>query len=75
MAEDLRKKYVLTTAANYFSRQPDEFLKFEKDKHVTRFLDDMNTIILVASVARDISFSNKVFFLKYKIIFLILTNL
>ena len=60
MAEDFRKKYILTTAANYFSRQPDEFSKYSNDKHLTRFLDDLNTIILVVNLARDISFSNKV---------------
>ena len=70
MAEDYRKTYVLTTAANYFSRKPDDFLKFLNEKHLTRFLDDLNTIILVVNVARDISFSNKVrIFYKSHILF------
>jgi hypothetical protein len=60
MADDYRKKYVLTTASNYFSRQPDEFLKYSNEKHLSKFLDDLNTILLVVNVARDISFSNKV---------------
>lgn len=60
MGDDVRRRYILTTAANYFSREADEFLRYSNEKHLTRFLDDLNTVLLTVNVARDISFTNKV---------------
>lgn len=62
MADDLRKTHILTTAANFFARDPKEFLKQMFDKHLDKFLDDLNVLMLVINATREISITTKVCF-------------
>lgn len=59
MSEDLRKKYILKTATNYLSKDSNALVKFENDSSLNRFLDDLNTTLLVINDSNTISFSNK----------------
>ena len=64
-ADDLRKSYILTTAANFFSKDPKDFLKLSDDRHLTKFLDDLNILMLVINTQGGISLTTKVIFFKY----------
>lgn len=60
-SEDIRKTYVLSTAANYFGKNPDDFLKFANDKNLAKFLDDINTLVLVVTYSKhEVAFTIKV---------------
>jgi dynein heavy chain 2 len=60
MAEDIRKSYILTTAANFFAKDPDNFLKYSDNKHLTKFLDDLNILILIVNVAsKEVTITTK----------------
>ena len=61
MEDDVRKDYILTTASNFFAKEPKEFFKkFAADKHVTKFLDDLNVFMLVVNAAsKEITFTTK----------------
>ena len=62
MEDDVRKEYVLTTASNFFSKDPKDFVKkISGEKHVGRFVDDINTLILVVNKANsEYNFTSKV---------------
>ena len=64
-ADDLRKQYVLTTAANFFSKDPREFSKLSDDRHLNKFLDDLNVLMLVINTQNGINLTTKVNFLIY----------
>lgn len=70
MAEDIRKTYILSTTANFFSKDVNDFQKFAYDKNLTKFLDDLNVLALIVNANREITFTTRVKNLK-KIIFLI----
>jgi hypothetical protein len=58
--EDLRKNYILTTAANFFSRDQREFFKFSDDRQLSKFLDDLNLLMLVINAHNNITITTKV---------------
>ena len=58
--EDSRKIYILTTAANFFSRDPREFSKLSDDRHLSKFLDDLNLLMLVINAQNSITITTKV---------------
>jgi len=60
--EDLRKNFILTTAANFFSRDPREFFKLSDDRHLSKFLDDLNLLMLVINAQNNITLTTKVNF-------------
>jgi hypothetical protein len=58
-ADDLRKHYILTTAANFFSKETKEFLKHADDRHLAKFLDDLNVLMLVVNNTNGIAITTK----------------
>ena len=61
MSEDIRKTYVLSTAANYFGKNADDFLRFANDKNLAKFLDDINVLVLVVTYSKhEVAFTIKV---------------
>ena len=64
-ADDLRKHYILSTAANFFSRDQKEFMRLADDRHLTKFLDDLNLLMLVINTHKEITITTKVIF-KFK---------
>jgi hypothetical protein len=60
MSEDSRKLFILTSAANLFSKSPSDFHKYENDKHLERFLNDLNTLLLIVNYSKEITFTTKV---------------
>ena len=58
-ADDQRRHYILTTAANFFSRDPKEFLRMADDRHLGKFLDDLNILMLVINVHKEITITTK----------------
>lgn len=62
MEDDVRKEYILTTASNFFLKDPREFAKkISGEKHVGRFVDDINTLILVVNkTSGEYNFTSKV---------------
>lgn len=56
MEDDKRKKYIFKIASNFFKRDVNDFQKFASDRELDRFLDDLNTLILVININRDIKF-------------------
>lgn len=60
MDDDVRKNYILSTAANFFQKDPNEFgKKFFNEKNLSKFLDDLNILLLVINSSRDITFTIK----------------
>lgn len=57
MSEDIRKAYILNTAANFFSKDPNEFQKHTSDKNLVKFLDDLNVLALVVNATREVTFT------------------
>lgn len=52
--DDKRKKYVLKLASNYFKRDAGDFLKSSSsDRELGKFLDDLNTPMLVVNVSQS----------------------
>ena len=63
MDDDVRKNFILITAANYFSLEPKEFTKkFYTDRQLGKFLDDLNVIFLIVNSSGEIRFTIKVYF-------------
>jgi hypothetical protein len=61
MTDDKRKRYILTTAANFFSKDPEEFKqRYAGDKHLSKFLDDLNVLALILNGGKEISFTTRV---------------
>ena len=61
MDSDARKLYILSTAANFFQKDPNDFAKkFSSEKSLSKFLDDLNILILVINSTREITFTIKV---------------
>ena len=54
MSEDKRKKYVLKLASNFFKREASDFLESSScDRELSKFLDDLNTPLLVVNVSSN----------------------
>ena len=64
MEEDARKHYILSTAANFFQKDPNDFSKkFLSEKNLSKFLDDLNvSLLIINGASRDISFTIKLNF-------------
>lgn len=62
MSDDIRKTFILNTAANYFSKDPTDFEKYSSDKNLSKFLDDLSVLTLVINFHKDITFTIKVIF-------------
>jgi hypothetical protein len=61
MAEDIRKNYVLNTAANFFSKNPDDLSRYADNKHLTKFLDDLNILCLLINISnKEVTLTTKV---------------
>ena len=61
MEDDIRKYYVLSTTANIFQKDPNDFVKkYFNEKNLTKFLDDLNVLLLVVNSTREITFTIKV---------------
>lgn len=66
-SDDVRKKFILTTTGNFYGLKPSSSLTDSPE--LNNFLDDGNEFVL--SVSRhdnDLRLSNKVSFLKKKVI-------
>lgn len=54
MSEDKRKKYVLKLASNFFKREASDFVESSSsDRELSKFLDDLNTPLLVVNVSSN----------------------
>ena len=61
MEDDVRKYHILSTTANFFQKDPNDFLKkYYTEKYLATFLDDLNVLLLVINSTREISFTIKV---------------
>lgn len=56
MEDDKRKKYLFKLASNFFRRDASDFNK-ASDKEVSKFLDDLNTTMLVVNAHNDVKFA------------------
>lgn len=65
MSNDIRKTFILNTAANFFSKDPSEFERYESDKNLSKFLDDLSVLTLVINYHKDIIFTTKVMILLF----------
>lgn len=57
MSEDKRKKYVIKLASNFFKRDANDFLEASSERELTRFLDDINTPLLVVNTNNGVKFT------------------
>jgi dynein heavy chain 2 len=57
MEDDKRKKYLIKLASNFFKRDANDFQKVASDKELSKFLDDLNTLVLVVNTNPDIKFT------------------
>jgi hypothetical protein len=66
MADDKRKRYILNTAANFFSKDPEDFKqKYAGDKYLSKFLDDLNVLALILNGGKEVTFTTRVGFLRF----------
>lgn len=61
MEDDVRKEYIISTAANFFSKELASFTKkISGEKHILKFLDDISVFILsVNKISGEYSFTSK----------------
>jgi hypothetical protein len=61
MTDDKRKRYMLTTAANFFSKDPEDFKqRYADDKSLNKFLDDLSVLALILNGGKEITFTTRV---------------
>ncbi len=61
MENDVRKDYIISSAASFFSKDPNKFAsKLAGTKHIAKFIDDITSLVLVCNkVSGEYTFTSK----------------
>lgn len=60
MTDDRRKNHILNTVASFFSKDPNELKqRHVDDRHLNKFLDDLNVPALIITGGKEISMTTK----------------